>query len=101
MSTGWRSESACAATTCAGTWTRRSREAANVLCRSGPGSRSNCKGSDNARAFWATTTSSGVRQVRFHDLRHTFGTRMAASPDVAMRQIQEWMGHRDYRTTLI
>jgi hypothetical protein len=38
-----------------------------------------------------------VRCVRFHDLRHTFGTRMAASPDVAMRQIQEWMGHRDYR----
>jgi hypothetical protein len=26
---------------------------------------------------------------------------MAASPDVAMRRIQEWMGHGDYRTTLI
>lgn len=43
----------------------------------------------------------GVRELRFHDLRHTLGTRMAASPDVVMRQIQEWMGHRDYRTTLI
>lgn len=42
-----------------------------------------------------------MRRVRLHDLRHTFGTRMAASPEVSMRKIQEWMGHRDYRTTLI
>jgi integrase len=53
------------------------------------------------RRFKKALKAAGVRQVRFHDLRHTFGTRMAASPDVAMRQIQEWMGHRDYRTTLI
>lgn len=26
---------------------------------------------------------------------------MAASTEVSMRKIQEWMGHRDYRTTLI
>jgi len=36
----------------------------------------------------------------FHDLRHTFGTRMAAA-GVAMRTLQEWMGHRDLATTLI
>jgi len=53
------------------------------------------------RRFKKALKAAGVRSVRFHDLRHTFGTRMAASPDVAMRQIQEWMGHRDYRTTLI
>jgi integrase len=35
---------------------------------------------------------------RFHDLRHTFGTRMAAA-GVAMRTLQEWMGHRDIETT--
>jgi integrase len=34
----------------------------------------------------------------FHDLRHTFGTRMAAA-GVAMRTLQEWMGHRDIATT--
>lgn len=34
------------------------------------------------------------------DLRHTFGTRTAAG-GVPMRVLQEWMGHRDYRTTLI
>ena len=38
--------------------------------------------------------------LRFHDLRHTFGTRMAAS-GVPMRTLQEWMGHRDVKTTEI
>jgi len=51
--------------------------------------------------FKKALKAAGVRKVRFHDLRHTFGTRMAASPEVSMRKIQEWMGHRDYRTTLI
>jgi hypothetical protein len=44
--------------------------------------------------------AAGVRTIRFHDLRHTFGTRIAAG-GVPMRVLQEWMGHRDYRTTLI
>lgn len=37
---------------------------------------------------------------RFHDLRHTFGTRMAAA-GVPLRTVQEWMGHRDLATTQI
>lgn len=41
-----------------------------------------------------------MRKIRFHDLRHTFGTRIAAA-GVPMRVLQEWMGHRDFRTTLI
>lgn len=41
-----------------------------------------------------------MREVRFHDLRHTFGTRMAAA-GVPMRTLQEWMGHADIKTTLI
>ena len=53
------------------------------------------------RRFRKALKAAGVRRVRFHDLRHTFGTRMAASTEVSMRKIQEWMGHRDYRTTLI
>lgn len=45
--------------------------------------------------------AAGIRDdVRFHDLRHTFGTRMAAA-GVPMRTLQEWMGHRDHKTTLI
>ena len=39
-----------------------------------------------------------VREVRFEDLRHTFGTRLAAN-GVPPRDIQEWMGHEDIRTT--
>jgi len=42
----------------------------------------------------------GLRPIRFHDLRHTFGTQAAAA-GVPLRTLQEWMGHRDYRTTLI
>lgn len=52
------------------------------------------------RTFQAALKRAGVRQVRFHDLRHTFGTRMAAA-GVPMRTLQEWMGHRDFKTTLI
>ena len=35
--------------------------------------------------------------LRFHDLRHTFGTRMIAKADI--RRVQEWMGHADIQTT--
>jgi integrase len=52
------------------------------------------------KRYKATLKRAGVRPVRFHDLRHTFGTRMAAA-GVAMRTLQEWMGHRDFKTTLI
>lgn len=34
----------------------------------------------------------------FHDLRHTFGTTMAAA-GVPMRTLQEWMGHKHITTT--
>ena len=44
--------------------------------------------------------SAGVREVRFHDLRHTFGTHVAAL-GVPIRTLQEWMGHPDFKTTLI
>lgn len=52
------------------------------------------------RRFKAALDAAGVRRVRFHDLRHTFGTRMAAA-GVPMRSLQEWMGHRDFKTTLV
>ena len=38
-----------------------------------------------------------LRALRFHDLRHTFGT-MIAKADV--RRVQEWMGHADIQTTM-
>jgi integrase len=50
--------------------------------------------------FKRSLKRAGLRELRFNDLRHTFGTRMAAA-GVPMRTLQEWMGHRDFRTTLI
>jgi integrase len=50
--------------------------------------------------FKKALKAASVREIRFNDLRHTFGTRMAAA-GVPMRTLQEWMGHRDFRTTLI
>ena len=41
-----------------------------------------------------------LRDFRFHDLRHTFGTHMAMA-GAPLRALQEWMGHRDYKTTAI
>ena len=52
------------------------------------------------KRFKAALCRADVRAVRFHDLRHTFGTRMAAQ-GVPMRILQEMMGHRDFKTTLI
>lgn len=40
----------------------------------------------------------GLRPLRFHDLRHTFGTRMIAKADI--RRVQERMGHADIQTTM-
>ena len=36
--------------------------------------------------------------LRFHDLRHTFGTRMIAKADI--RRVPEWMGDSDIQTTM-
>jgi integrase len=52
------------------------------------------------KRFKAALRRGDVRAVRFHDLRHTFGTRMAAQ-GMPMRVLQELMGHRDFKTTLI
>jgi integrase len=52
------------------------------------------------RRFVAAARRAELRRLRFHDLRHTFGTTMAANPRVDMRRLQEWMGHGDIATTL-
>jgi integrase len=41
--------------------------------------------------------AAGLRPLRFHDLRHTFGTTMIRKADIV--RVQEWMGHADIETT--
>jgi integrase len=50
------------------------------------------------RRYKRALKRAGLRQLRFHDLRHTFGTRMIAKADI--RRVQEWMGHADIQTTM-
>ncbi len=91
-------------------------------CRWRPTSPRRWRSSAGERTGWVTTTScssarpalsrrlgarrrykdalsaAGLRPLRFHDLRHTFGTRMIAKADI--RRVQEWMGHADIQTTM-
>lgn len=48
--------------------------------------------------YKAALKRADLRPLRFHDLRHTFGTRMIAKADI--RRVQEWMGHADIQTTM-
>jgi integrase len=52
------------------------------------------------KRFQQACRDGGVRVIRFHDLRHTFATRLAASGQ-PMRTIQEFLGHADAKTTQI
>jgi len=52
------------------------------------------------KRFAKALERAGVRRITFHELRHTFGTRLAAA-GVPLRAIQEWMGHADAKTTEI
>jgi integrase len=57
-------------------------------------------GSKVSKRFKAACVDADVRPVRFHDLRHTFATRLAAS-GTPIRTIQEFLGHVDSKTTQI
>ena len=55
-------------------------------------------GSALRRRYKEALSRASLRPLRFHDLRHTFGTRMIAKADI--RRVQEWMGHADIQTTM-
>jgi len=50
------------------------------------------------RRYKDALAAAGLRPLRFHDLRHTFGTRMIAKADIL--RVKEWMGHSDVHTTM-
>lgn len=52
------------------------------------------------RRFRQAVERAQVRTITFHELRHTFGTRMAAA-GVPLRTLQQWMGHADAKTTQV
>jgi integrase len=52
------------------------------------------------RRYKAALGRAGLRDLRFHDLRHTFGTQVIGNPRVSIVQVKEWMGHADIDTTM-
>lgn len=51
-----------------------------------------------SNTFGKLLANNGLRIIRFHDLRHSCASMMLAN-GVAMKQIQEWLGHSDFSTT--
>jgi len=87
------------------TMTPRVRAELERLCRSGDG-RYVFANPETGRAlanvkhaFTSAVRAAGLADLTFHDLRHTFGTRLAASgADVV--KIRELMGHSTITTTM-
>ena len=50
------------------------------------------------RRYNATLQAAGLRRLRIHDLRHTFGS--LAINVASIVQVQAWMGHADIKTTM-
>ena len=50
------------------------------------------------RRYDAAVKRAGIRRLRFHDLRHTFGS--LAIDRASIVQVQAWMGHADVKTTM-
>jgi integrase len=50
------------------------------------------------RRFKKAVSRAGIRELRFHDLRHTFGS--LAINRASIVQVQAWMGHADVDTTM-
>jgi integrase len=55
-------------------------------------------GSALYRRYKKALRRAGLRDLRFHDLRHTFGTQVIATASIL--KVKEWMGHADIDTTM-
>ncbi len=56
-------------------------------------------GSALRRRFVAASSRARLRPIRFHDLRHTFGT-LAVRGAESIVELQAWLGHAEVRTTM-
>ena len=50
-----------------------------------------------SRRYLKALEAAGLRRLRFHDLRHTFGTRMVGHVDLL--ELRQMMGHASITTT--
>ena len=50
------------------------------------------------RRYLKAQKAAGLRSLRFHDLRHTFGS--LAVSRASLVALQAWMGHADVKTTM-
>ena len=48
--------------------------------------------------FHYIVTKSGMKHLRFHDLRHSCASLLLAN-DIPMKAIQEWLGHSNFAIT--
>lgn len=64
-----------------------------------PGRKRGSSLTDVKKAFNTACQRAGIEDFRFHDLRHTFGTR-AADAGVALTAVAAVMGHADIHTTM-
>ncbi len=55
---------------------------------------------DIKKGFRGAVDTAGIENLRFHDLRHTFATRLADAGTDAYT-LMEIMGHADLKTTMI
>jgi integrase len=46
------------------------------------------------RAFVKAVTKAGIKSFRFHDLRHTFATRLAQN-GIDLYKVSKLLGHKD------
>lgn len=54
---------------------------------------------DVKTGWWKALEVSGIDNFRFHDMRHTFGSRLGMA-GVDIKTIQELMGHKDIKMTM-
>ena len=49
--------------------------------------------------LWSACRRAGLREIRWHDLRHSFASQ-AVARGISIRQVQEWLGHTTIAMTM-